>query len=98
MGDSFGTSNYQDVAAYGLFVEPFRQPKFLHVWEPTGINRGDRKRPNGITLVPWNCGKLLRWDATCPDTVASSYLARAAGAVAAYAKAAKYGDLAATCP
>ena len=26
-----------------------------------------------MTIVPWSCGKLLVWDATCPDTLAMSY-------------------------
>ena len=27
------------------------------------------KRPDGISVVPWKSGKLLVWDATCPDTI-----------------------------
>ena len=40
-------------------------------------------------VVPWENGKLLVWDATCPDTFAPSYTARATGepgAVAALAE------------
>ena len=39
-----------------------------------------------MTTVPWKCGKLLVWDATCPDTFAPSYVSQAttaAGEVAA---------------
>ena len=32
--------------------------------EPPGLNRVDGKRPDGVTTVPWKCGKLLMWDAT----------------------------------
>ena len=42
--------------------------------------------------MPWQRGKLLVWDATCPDTFAPSYSALAtteAGAVAARAEAGK---------
>jgi len=46
--------------------------------EPSGLYRVDGKRPDGITVVPWSCGKLLVWDATCPDTFAPSYLSNAA--------------------
>ena len=59
----------------------------------------DGKRPDGISMVPWRNGKLLVWDATCPDTYAPSYSAlatREAGAVAAQAevnKCAKYSHL-----
>ena len=67
--------------------------------EPAGMYRNDGKRPDGITMVPWERGKLLVWDATCSDTFAPSYLASAtseAGAVASLAesrKRAKYANL-----
>ena len=57
--------------------------------EPTGLSRSDGKRPDGVTLVPWRRGRLLVWDATCPDTFAPSHLpsaTREAGAVAALAE------------
>ena len=67
--------------------------------EPSGLYRSDGKRPDGISVVPWKSGKLLVWDATCPDTFAPSYSSRAtneAGAVATQAeerKEAKYTHL-----
>jgi len=57
--------------------------------EPSGLLCSDGKRPDGTTLVPWQCGKVLVWDATCPDTLAPSHSAlatREAGAVAADAE------------
>ena len=57
--------------------------------EPTGLFLLDDKCPDGITQVPWMSGKLLLWDATCPDTFAPSHLPSAsseAGAVAALAE------------
>ena len=41
-----------------------------------------------MTTVPWKCGKLLVWDATCPDTFPSyvSQATTAAGEVAAQAE------------
>ena len=45
--------------------------------EPTGLVRTDGKRPDGVTLAPWKSGRLLVWDATCPDTFAPSYRAHA---------------------
>ena len=42
--------------------------------EPTGLDRADGKRPDGITMVPWSNGRLLVWDTTCVDTFAPSYL------------------------
>ena len=35
--------------------------------EPTGLSLSGGKYPDGITLVPWRSGRLLEWDATCPD-------------------------------
>ena len=69
--------------------------------EPSGLYRTDGKRPD-ITVVPWKSGKLLVWDATCPDTFAPSYSSiatREAAAVAAMAevrKAVKYVSLSST--
>ena len=67
--------------------------------EPSGISGVDGKRPDGATVTPWKCGCALVWDATCPDTLASSHVAlaaREAGAVADQAekqKAEKYAHL-----
>jgi len=38
----------------------------------------DGKRPNGITLVPWQSGKSLCWDVTVTCPLAESYIDRAA--------------------
>ena len=70
--------------------------------EPAGICRSDGKRPDGATVMPWRSGRVLVWDATCPDTFAPSHLqlaSKEAGAVANQAeqqKRAKYAELAAT--
>ena len=47
--------------------------------EPLGLSRSDEKRPDGLSLVPWEAGKPLTWDVTvifCP--LADSYVAAAA--------------------
>ena len=70
--------------------------------EPVGISRSDAKRPDGATVLPWRSGRILVWNATCPDTFAPSHLdlaARGAGTVADQAgarKRAKYAELATT--
>ncbi len=64
--------------------------------EPTGLYRPDGKRPDGASIVPWKGGKVLVWDATCPDTLAPSYAnlaTREAGVVAEKKKKAKYSYL-----
>jgi hypothetical protein len=44
------------------------------VKEPSGLDTVGGKRPDGATVIPWARGKCLAWDATTPDTVASSHL------------------------
>ena len=69
--------------------------------EPPGLSRSDGKRPDGMTLVPWGAGRPLVWDATCPDTYATSYRGRAtreAGCVAAHAEEMKCGKYAHLAP
>ena len=67
--------------------------------EPSGLDRGEGKRPDGITVYPYSRGRCLIWDATCVSTFASSNLiqvALAAGSVADAAdvrKIAKYAEL-----
>ena len=67
--------------------------------EPTGLFRSDGKRPDGLTLVPWQSGKSLCWDVTVICPLADSYVSGAAneaGAtaeVAATRKEAKYAGI-----
>ena len=41
--------------------------------EPAGLLRGDGKRPDGLSLVPWQSERSLTWDVTVVDTLVSSY-------------------------
>ena len=67
--------------------------------EPSGLDRGNGKRPDGITVYPYSCGRCLIWDATCNNTFAFSIIIRAAVAVGSVAgtsevrKIAKYAEL-----
>jgi hypothetical protein len=47
--------------------------------EPNGLSRDDRKRPDGMTLVPWIKGQPLVWDVTIVDTLADSYVLKTSG-------------------
>jgi len=64
-----------------------------------GLFRTDGKRPDGVTLVPWQSGKSLCWNVTVTGPLAESYIDRAAleaGAaayMAATRKEEKYVDL-----
>lgn len=44
------------------------------VLEPVGMFRSDGKRADGMSLIPWRRGRPLVWDASCSDTLATSYL------------------------
>ena len=60
--------------------------------ELDGIVRNDDKRPDGVTMTPWKRGRFLAWDATIPDTLASSHVGntgRTAGSAATAAEAVK---------
>jgi len=41
--------------------------------EPVGLNRTDGKRPDGLTLIPFQSGRALTWDVTVTHTMAESY-------------------------
>ena len=62
--------------------------------EPIGLFRSDGKRPDGLTLVPWQSGKSLCWDVTvsCPlaESSEAARKAGAAGELAATRKEVKY--------
>jgi hypothetical protein len=69
------------------------------VKEPAGLFRRDGKRPDGLTLLPFEGGKPLTWDVTVVCSTAESYIdlaAQSPGAVAEMAaarKEEKYSDL-----
>jgi len=62
-------------------------------------NNNNNNNNDGLTLVPWQCGKPLCWDVTVICTLAESYVngavheAGAAAEVAASRKEEKYADL-----
>ena len=67
--------------------------------EPSGLLRTDRKRPDGVALLPWKQGKCATWDVTVSDTLAHSYVHEtsqtpgAAAEAAAERKRNKYSTL-----
>jgi len=44
--------------------------------EPQGLSRDDGKRPDGLTLVPWQSGRSATWDVTVVHTLAPSYVSQ----------------------
>ena len=70
----------------------FQRAQIPSVKEPNGLSRGDGKRPDGVTMIPWARGRSLTWDVTVPDTLAPSHVtdsAQTAGHAAAKAEASK---------
>jgi len=67
--------------------------------EPVGLARLDGKRPDGLTLIPWQGGKPLTWGVTVVSTLADSYLhstshsADSAAETASNRKETKYSSL-----
>ena len=47
----------------------------LHsILEPADLNRGDGRRPVGVTSFPFEGVKTFAWDATCTDSISTSNL------------------------
>jgi len=69
------------------------------VKEPQGLSRNDGKRPDGLTLVPWQSGRSATWDVTIVHTLTASYVSQSAtqaGSAATAAserKTAQYSNL-----
>lgn len=42
--------------------------------ESSGLDRGDSKRTEGVTLFPFARGRTLVWDPTCTDISSSSLI------------------------
>ncbi|GBP19946.1 hypothetical protein EVAR_11336_1 [Eumeta japonica] len=42
--------------------------------ERPGLGRSDGKRPDRLTLIPWQNGRCLIWNVTCVNTFAVSQL------------------------
>ena len=58
------------------------------VKEPSGLLPGEVKRPDRLTIVPWQDGRCLAWDTTAVETLASSYVAVSAQVTGSEAQAA----------
>ena len=85
-----------------ILQKSLQSADFPSTLEPPGLSREDGKRPDGLTLFPYQGGKSLVWDYTCADTVAPSNLSlsvEGAGKAAEQAESRKiehYTDLSTT--
>ena len=59
------------------------------ILEPTGLNRDNNTRPDGVTIFPFSRGKALSWDATCVNTYAECSVNATAGTAGLAAKKAE---------
>ena len=66
------------MALNDIIWRAFGTASISRVKEPSGLCRNDGKRPDGLTLIPWQGGKPLVWDATVVTPLAISYVNRAA--------------------
>jgi len=70
--------------------------------EPHRLVRDDGKRPDALTLLPWNSGRNATWDVTVVDTLGNAYLQQSvitsasAAETAAVRKKNKYSSLSGT--
>ena len=62
-----------------IIWQALTKAEILSAREPTGLFRDDRKRRDGVTLIPWERGKYLAWDATIILTCAASYISNQSG-------------------
>ena len=80
-----------------LLCRAFISTGTLTTREPLSLCSRDKKRPDGVTQVPWKRGWCLAWDATSPDTFAQSHVQASSlqvGSVAAEEKKIhKYSDI-----
>ena len=66
-GRSSRLSNLKDLVKQSLVsthIQSVLEPRYLH--------RTDQKRPDGLTLVPWACGRQILWDVRVVLSLASS--------------------------
>ena len=57
-------------ALHNVVKRSFRSAGVPSVLKPVDVNRGDGKKPDGITVFPFSTSKSLCWDVTCVNTFA----------------------------
>jgi len=83
----------------GLIYHALIRSEIPAVKEPQALSRNDGKRPDSLTLVPWQSGRSATWDVTVVHTLAASYVSQSATQVGSAAtaaserKTAKYSNL-----
>ena len=57
-----------------LVARAFAAAGFPVAKKPVGLVRQDGKRPDGLTLIPFEGGRSLTWDVTVVCSTADSYI------------------------
>ena len=66
--------NPRHCALHDLIKRALNKAGFSSQLEPVSLDRGDGKRPDGLTIFPYKNGKCLIWDASCSDSFLPSHL------------------------
>jgi len=68
-----------------IISRAFASAKISVTKETSGLFRNDGKRPDGLTLIPWQRGLSLKitWDITVATTLADLYISASASAAGA---------------
>ena len=75
---TFSKGSHPCHAALNVIIKrPLDAAKIPIHLEPTGLYQSDGKRADRAYIVPWRGGKVLGWDATCPDILPPSYISLA---------------------
>ena len=59
--------------APGIIWRAFGAAGIPAIKEPSGLDRQDGKRPDGLTLISWRGGRSLIWDVTVVSPLGASY-------------------------
>lgn len=65
-------------AINNTFARALRSAGIPCVLEPNGLSSADGKRPDGMSLIPFEKGRVLVWDATVTDSLTPSIVRAAA--------------------
>ena len=57
-----------------IIKDSIKSPYISSTLEPIGLLRKDGRRPDGLTLMPWQRGRTLAWDFTCISRLTNSIL------------------------
>ena len=66
--------DFLDTAINNIIKRSLDTADLHSILEPVGLDHGDGRRPDEVTLFPFKGGKAMAWDATCTDSFSTSDL------------------------